>query len=273
MIKLEEPISKLKYWAHVNIAHHIPIHWHQYYEIELIVEGTGTQMINSIDVPLRPGSLTVISPEDFHRLEPDTPSGFKVVNFCIVPEALSEEILSLFRKYPPPYIMTANDEQIAEFIADHRDLQMTSAQTSELTDAAMRRKIELILLKLIERSTQNRITQEEKELRPNPSNVLQPVLRYINGHYNEPLRRDKLAELVHLSPSYFGDLFKKNLGLSLVDYITDVRLRKAHALLTYTDEPIQNIIRSVGFNSPSLFYRKFYEYYRVKPSDVVKLRK
>ncbi|MBQ8850485.1 MAG: AraC family transcriptional regulator [Clostridia bacterium] len=272
MIKLEATIPKLKYWAHINIAHHIPIHWHQYYEIELIAEGTGTQIINSIEVPLRPGSITVISPEDFHRLEPDTPSGFKVVNFCVVPEVLSEEILSLFRKYSPPYIMTADEAQMAEFISDHADLQHTSAKEGELTDAVMRRKIELMLLKLIQRAVQTGSLNTQKQLAPHPSNVLQPVLRYINGHYHESLRRDQLAELVHLSPSYFGDIFKKNLGLSVVDYITDVRLRKAHALLTHTDEPIQNIIRNVGFNSPSLFYRKFYEYYRVKPSDVAKKR-
>lgn len=270
MIKLESAIPQHKYWAHINIAHHIPIHWHQYYEIELIAEGTGTQIINSIEVPLRPGSITVISPEDFHRLEPDTDAGFKVINFCVMPEVLSEEVIELLRKYQPPYIMTANEEQMAEFISDHTDLRQTSTKAGELIDAVMRRKIELILLKLIERSTQTSAVEFPKQLQPHPSNILQPVLRYINGHYNESLRRDQLAELVHLSPSYFGDIFKKNLGLSLVDYITDVRLRKAHALLTHTDEPIQNIVRSVGFNSPSLFYRKFYEYYRVKPSDVAK---
>lgn len=56
--------------------------------------------------------------------------------------------------------------------------------------------------------------------------------------------------------------------VSLSDYITDCRMKMAHALIMNTDEPINSIVQKVGYNSPSLFYRKFYEYYRVKPGEL-----
>ena len=273
MIKLEPTLSQKRYWAHINTPSHVPMHWHQYYEIELVVEGDGTQIINSFEVPLTPGTITVVSPEDFHRIEIKNNKALKIVNLCVVSDALSEDLLKLLRQCPTPYIFTMTEAQINEFVADHTELAALEGTSDELDDAICRRKIELILLKLIKIASENGSYLTKKPSHSLVSTTLRPVITYINEHYNETLRREELANIVHLSPSYFGDLFKKNLGISVIDYITDVRLRKAHSLLRHTDKPIHEIVQAVGFNSPSLFYRKFYEYYRVKPSDISKNNK
>ena len=270
MIKLEATHEKKRYWAHINRASYVTMHWHQYYEIELIVEGEGTQIINSSEASMSPGTITVVSPEDFHRIESTGSAPLKIVNLCIVPEALSEDVVKLLRKYPTPYIFTMDESEMNELISEHSEISRYEGTTDPITDAICRRKAELILLKLIKTVSENGSYLSKTASHSLVSTTLQPVINYINEHYNETLRREELANIVHLSPSYFGDLFKKNLGISVVDYITDVRLRKAHSLLKHTSTPIQDIIQSVGFNSPSLFYRKFYEYYKMKPSDVAR---
>ena len=273
MIQQFQPIQKNKqYWGRVNYAAKVLIHWHQFYEIELVTKGTGTQIINGVEVPLCPGALTLVSPTDFHRLESNTSSPFEILNFCVVQEALSEEMLSLFLQYPPPYFLMLNEEQMKAFSDDFNELQHADITENPLPDAITRRKIELLLLNLITQFSQS----TPYPTRPAPQNIshtIMTTIKYIDKHYHEPLRRDQLAELVHMSPSYFGDQFKKAVGISLFDYITDVRMKKAHSMLRHTDEPIHNIVEAVGFNSPSLFYRKFYEYYKILPSDLVKKRK
>lgn len=273
MVHLEKVLPQKKYWAHINTPRFIALHWHQYYEIELVVEGEGTQIINSFEIPVRPGTITVVSPEDFHRFEKEGDGNFKIINLCVVPDALSEDLIKLLRSYPTPYVFTMDEKQMQEFISDHAELAKFEGTSDALDDAICRRKIELILIKLIKTVSENESYLTKKPSYSFTSTTLQPVITYINEHYNETIRREELADLVHLSPSYFGDLFKKNLGISVVDYITDVRMRKAHSLLKHSDKPIHEIVQAVGFNSPSLFYRKFYEHYKVKPSDIAKNKK
>lgn len=256
-----------RYWARTHRSQYVPLHWHDFYEFELIVEGTGTQNINSIEVPLCPGALTVVAPTDFHRIEPNTPQGLKILNLCIVPEELSEELVSFFNRYPPPYFILTDEMQKQKIAEGHAELQSLLAQESDIYDAIARRKIEVMFLETIALSAKNNLIQSHKQY---SSTEFLPVIKYISEHYSEQLHRQQLADIVHMSPSYFGDQFKKRMGISVVDYITDVRLKMAHSLLKNTDEPIHNIITSVGFNSPSLFYRKFYEYYRIRPSDIAK---
>lgn len=268
MIKLETTLDKKRYWAHINTPNCVSLHWHQYYEIELIIEGEGTQIINSFEVPICPGTITVVSPEDFHRIESKNNAPLKIVNLCVVPEVLSEDLISLLRHQPTPYIFTMSEKDANEFVASHAELAAFEGTTDALEDAICRKKIELILLKLIKTVSKNESYLTKKPSHTLASTTLQPVINYINEHYSESIRREDLANIVHLSPSYFGDIFKKNLGISVVDYITDVRMRKAYSLIRHTSMPIHEIVQSVGFNSPSLFYRKFYEYYKVKPSDI-----
>lgn len=265
MIKFTACVPKNRYWANINHAHLSPLHWHDFYEIELVIDGIGTQIINSIEVPLGPGALTVVSPTDFHRLETNSQSKFTILNICIEPDALSSELISIFSQYPPPYFLTLDQSQIDKFRNDFADICKLIGELNELNDAIARRKIELMLLEIAILSAKNPLPHPQNQ---QLSNTFLPVIKYINEHYAEPLRRKQLADIVHMSPSYFGDQFKKSLGVSVVDYITDVRIRKAYSLLKHTNDPIHNIVSSVGFNSPSLFYRKFFEYYGIRPSDV-----
>ena len=268
MIKLETTLDKKRYWAHINTPKCVSLHWHQYYEIELVIEGEGTQIINSFEVPIGPGTITVVSPEDFHRIESKSNGVLKIVNLCVVPEALSEDLITLLHYQPTPYIFTMSEEQINEFVTVHTEIAAFEGTTNVLEDAICKRKIELLLLKLIKSASESESYLSKKPSHTLASTTLQPVINYINEHYSESIRREDLANIVHLSPSYFGDVFKKNLGISVVDYITDVRMRKAYSLIRHTKMPINEIVQSVGFNSPSLFYRKFYEYYKMKPSDI-----
>lgn len=56
---------------------------------------------------------------------------------------------------------------------------------------------------------------------------LDHVRDYMATHYYEPLSIEKLASLSGLSPTYFGEAFKKAVGVSTTDYLTALRMRHA----------------------------------------------
>lgn len=88
---------------------------------------------------------------------------------------------------------------------------------------------------------------------------------YINKHYTQTIRVSKLAEKVHLSESHLLRLFKSQIGMSIKDYITQVRIEKAKKVLKYTGHSIATISTMTGFNDQSHFTRIFKKQTQLTP--------
>lgn len=83
------------------------------------------------------------------------------------------------------------------------------------------------------------------------------VLDYLHAHYTDDLRIDHLARLAALSPSGFHRMFTRHTRLTLVEYVTRLRIGEACALLAEQDKPIAHIAELVGYRSLANFGRQF----------------
>jgi AraC-like DNA-binding protein len=81
--------------------------------------------------------------------------------------------------------------------------------------------------------------------------------RYVLAHYHENVNRDKMAEMVHLSPGYFSNLFRSEVGMSFSDYLIMVRIENAKAMLRRFELSVEAISKKCGFNSLAHFSRTF----------------
>ena len=86
---------------------------------------------------------------------------------------------------------------------------------------------------------------------------LKPAIEYMQNHYDEPLTLADLAKTVHLSVSRFSHLFTEQMGASIVDYLSSVRINHAKRLLLTTDHNCTRICYDVGYNNQSYFTRVF----------------
>jgi len=89
---------------------------------------------------------------------------------------------------------------------------------------------------------------------------------YIQSHLSEPLTREALAQQVHLSPSYFAQLFKQVMGIRLSDYVTEQRIRHAKASLAQNIS-IQEVAAAAGFRTVKYFGKVFYKKTGYMPSE------
>lgn len=96
--------------------------------------------------------------------------------------------------------------------------------------------------------------------------AIRNIISIIESNYSEDISLESLAEKVYLSPSYFSYLFKKEIGQSLVKYITSYRLEKAKDLLMNTNMKIIDICEKVGFTNASYFGLTFKNYYGTSPA-------
>jgi AraC-like DNA-binding protein len=95
---------------------------------------------------------------------------------------------------------------------------------------------------------------------------LAPALRYISEHVSEPLSSAMLAKAACMSVSWFQAAFKRQLGLSPMEYVKRCRLERASHLLISTDMSLQEIASQVGFKNPFHFSREFKRRFGTAPS-------
>ncbi|SDI31950.1 AraC family transcriptional regulator [Ferrimonas sediminum] len=97
---------------------------------------------------------------------------------------------------------------------------------------------------------------------------LQPVIRYLERHYNQPLNLSKVAALAHLSPYHFHRIFKAVTGETLNDYLRRLRLEGAAGDLFYTKAPVVNVAMEYGFSSSQSLAKAFRQYFGLTPTQI-----
>lgn len=101
---------------------------------------------------------------------------------------------------------------------------------------------------------------------------IRKVITYVEEHYAENISLHDVTELLGIGKEYFCRFFKKNMGISFLQYLTEVRLSHIYQGLTETDIPIAELMGNNGFSNQKLFNRTFKELYGCTPSSVRKKR-
>ena len=97
--------------------------------------------------------------------------------------------------------------------------------------------------------------------------VLEEAKVYIEENFADmDLSLEKLCKHLHVSVARFSTNFKKDMGISYVNFLTNVRLQKAVELLKTTDEKTYIIAEMVGYADQNYFSYVFKKKYGVSPS-------
>jgi two-component system response regulator YesN len=86
---------------------------------------------------------------------------------------------------------------------------------------------------------------------------IRPAIDYIHAHYDEPIALTEIAKASHLSISRLAHLFKEQMGITPIDYVTGVRIERAKELLLGTDQSCTEICFEAGYTNHSYFTRTF----------------
>ena len=97
---------------------------------------------------------------------------------------------------------------------------------------------------------------------------LQAVISRIQNSYADPaLSVRNLAANVYLTPTYLSTLFKQQLGITISEYLTDVRIRHAKSLIRSTQYPLSQFARLVGYDDANYFTRIFKKTTGITPTE------
>lgn len=107
----------------------------------------------------------------------------------------------------------------------------------------------------------------DSETEENSQSTVEIIMAYIAEHLENELRREELAEAVHLNPDYMARLFKKETGLNLKDYIIQQKMQEAQSLLCTTNLPISLIAAKVGYTNFGHFSTSYKKFYHKTPQE------
>ena len=236
--------------ATVN-ANAFPTHMHNEYEMLFFIEGNADYMIESSVYTLERYDLLFIKPRTYHNLLPRSSAPYErfVINFTDE-EAVSvpEGIGCIFNAAGNAFIRGSFEEWARlEARGRYNELEIfvKSVIRPLLTVAA-------------------NTEQDERSARASRDDRLKNVLDHIDSHPAENITLGQISDKFYLSPSWLAHMFKKRMGISLMQYASRKRMLYAEQLIK-AGTPPTTAAEICGFDNYSTFYRQYKKALGISP--------
>lgn len=95
---------------------------------------------------------------------------------------------------------------------------------------------------------------------------IKEAISYLENNYQEDITVEDIAKSIGLNRSYFGKIFKQEVGKSPQSFIINYRMAKATEMLQFTTLPVSEIATSVGYPNQMNFSRTFKSIYGTSPT-------
>lgn len=258
-------------WA----EHTLTCHWHDSFEIGIVLSGSVEYIIDSVPVFLKKGDAFFVNMNRLHMaIQHDTEENALIQVFVFKPEVLTgNDAGTVYRKFFLPVIGsdihgcrispdTADESVIIDTL---KKLSAINYQTPEyeLECVALLSKVWQHVFRYI--SDPQNPSIKTKKMPSGRDNEIRSMLSYIHENYNQKINIDSLMRHSNISRSECFRCFKFFTGKNPVEYINEYRLSKAAHLLRETDMTLTDICFTCGFSGSSYFGKMFKEKYRCSP--------
>lgn len=105
------------------------------------------------------------------------------------------------------------------------------------------------------------------------SPLVKEAVTSIRFTLDEPISLNSLADMLGVHPSYLSRAFKKEMGITLTDYINKLRIEEAKYMLDQGNVSVSETALSVGYNDPNYFSKVFTKLEHMTPHDYRKRKK
>ena len=252
-----ESITKSKY----DSDWHSTLHTHPFTELFYVVDGKGEFNIQGQRFPVKANDFVIINPQVEHTelSSPDEPLEYIVLGI----NGLSFSNLTPVSEGGHPFsFFNLRDEQ--------KDiLRYLNAMVQEATSQSMSYELvchnllEILLIKILRHQHFDLEVGKQSKA---PKDI-SFIKHYLETYYHESIQLEDLASMTHLSRFYISHSFKKEIGMSPMEYLIDIRIKESKILLRTTNYSISQVADIVGFTTPTYFSKQFRKSTGISPTD------
>ncbi len=104
------------------------------------------------------------------------------------------------------------------------------------------------------------------------NNYCEMAKQYLNEHYMNDMNITDTADYLNISYSYLSKIFRSRTGMTLTDYLNNIRIKKSKEYLTGTFLTLSEISEKVGYNNAQSYQRFFKKYVAMTPGEYRKIQ-
>lgn len=108
---------------------------------------------------------------------------------------------------------------------------------------------------------------EEKINENMDDHLINKIAMYLRDHLDEDISLNSLSDKFSLNAQYISQLFKSQIGVNFLAYLTNIRIQKAKSLLLATNNTIVDVSQAVGYNDYRVFTKVFKKHVGISPSQ------
>jgi len=233
-----------------HFSGHARTHIHEFFEIEYIISGSGTCLVDGRAYPMEPGALFLLTPANTHTVR----------------DADAEMINVMFQcgyGFPDPALPMLCAPPSSLFLLEEADRPLMLSLLTELlrvhTDNIS--YAHTLLACAMQKLAYYPHAEERK-----PLPYIQRAFLYITEHFRSGITLEDTAAHLGLSSTYFSELFVQQTGMNFKAYLDSIRFSHAQNLLSFTDIPVCTVHAYAGFGDYANFSRRFKRLVGITPS-------
>jgi AraC-like DNA-binding protein len=249
-------------------------HGHNFYEIVYIMWGEGVHVINKVGLPYRSGTLFLLSPEDEHFFQISAPTRFAIIRFTdhyFTQKRHLTSDQSLVRR--PEELMRNKflkervlffDTTCSNILQNTIDNILSYKCKQDLSTSAIVFYQILTILGMV----REEISRADATL-TNEVPVKEHLLTYIHKHIYQPqlVQIKEIASHFNISPNYFSTFFKKNFGMTYLEYVHGYKIGLIEKRIASGETNFKQIAIEFGFTDESHLTNFFKQKKNINPAS------
>ncbi len=250
------------------------LHEHAFFEMIYVFSGSCENTIEGTPIHMKQHDICIIAPGVSHTLGVFDDESI-IINVIIRKSTFKEVFFDIFTDDAAlslffSHILYAKDSNSYIFFATQGNALLHSTINLFLTEGIIQEQYSVKAMENLLRTIFCQLLRSHEAIVSKKavaqSSEIYKILRYIQNHYKD-VTLNELAEQFNYSPTYIGNMIKRQTGTSFIKIVRDIRLTKACAMLRETNLQINEICYQVGYESTEFFIRTFKQTYQCTPGE------
>ncbi len=253
---------------------------HDYFELFYLSSGNAVFRMGEQRLDIHAGDMVLVNGVYYHNIElPKTGRGHALhgVLLYFLPDLFRSAVAArddvgylvpfLQQDDSFPHVIPAASGVPEQVYSLMREIAAELPPRNSRSRLIAKASLKMILAKLLKHYATYTGTLHNFEQKHRSIQRLDPLFRYLDSHYAEPLTLTDAARVACMSKSHFIHFMKQVTGMSFIAYLNQFRVAKAQSLMANTGKSLAEISHEVGFCDQSYFGQVFRRLLHTTPRD------
>jgi AraC-like DNA-binding protein len=244
-----------------------------FFELIYILSGSGRHLINNSVLNYEPGHMFLVTPQDSHGFNIDTPTEFFFLRFndvylknnVMLKNNIQQLKMLLGNANNRPGCVLRNEADRRLAVNAIQGLIHEQATKDTCWEKITYQLVNTVIV-LVARNIRKNLTEDLKAGREDKAS---DILQYIQANIYNPdnIKAENVSRTFGISLSYLGRYFKKQTGKTMQEYISHYKMRLIENRLQHSKMRISEIVDELGFSDESHLNKFFRKQKGVSPSE------